>query len=383
MALDVESLLVVNAANLFVMAATLPLIMGHQLSKAAASARNSLLVQALGVLAIVVSGLWSSQWANHLTSALAVALLALGHWQMFCALEGWLGPRRGGLLLKSTIVLAPLGYLLLSQSFPNRTAWANLMMILQMLLLAQATLWPATRLGGRWRWVIFGCSVAMALFTGARTVLGVFFSDQYTNFLAPHPVNVVSMLAANVALVLAAVATLVAWREEAEAQLRDQAYTDALTDLANRHGWSERAPVLFDQARRHSHPLALIMLDLDHFKRINDTQGHETGDQVLQRVSQVLRENRRTSDLAARLGGEEFAVLLPQTSQEAALLFEQRLRQALYSAGQSQPLLAVDYSAGLAMLAPFDGNITALMARADSALYQAKALGRGRLEIAP
>lgn len=166
--------------------------------------------------------------------------------------SGWLGPRRGELLLKSTIVLAPVGYLLLSHSFQMRTVWANLMMISQLLLLAQATLWPATRLGGRWRWVIFGCTLTMALFTAARTVLVVFFSAQYPNFLAPHPVNVISMLAANVTLVLAMVATLVAWREEAEAQLRDQAYTDALTDLANRHGWGERAPVLFDHARRHN-----------------------------------------------------------------------------------------------------------------------------------
>ncbi len=383
MALDVETLLVVNAANLIVMAATLPLIMGHQLSKAAASARNALLIQALGVMAIVLSGLWTAQWANHVTSAVAVSLLAVGHWLMFRALVGWLGPRQGEWILKSIIVLAPLGYLLLSQSFQMRTAWANAMMILELLVLAQATLRPATRLGGRWRWVIFGCSLAMALFTAARTVLVLFFSEQYPNFLAPHPVNVISMLAANVTLVLATVATLVAWREEAEAQLRDQAYTDALTDLANRHGWGERAPVLFDQARRHSHPLALIMLDLDHFKRINDTQGHETGDRVLQRVSQVLRDNRRTSDLAARLGGEEFAVLLPHTSQEAALLFEQRLRQALLAAGQSQPVLAVNYSAGLAMLAPSDTNITALAARADTALYRAKSMGRGRLEIAP
>jgi diguanylate cyclase (GGDEF)-like protein len=383
MALDVETLLVVNAANLIVMAATLPLIMGRQLSTAAASARNALLLQALGVVAIVLSGLWTAQWANHVTSAVAVSLLALGQWLMFRALKGWLGPRRGEWILMSTIVLAPLGYLLLSQSFQMRTAWANVMMIIELLVLAQATLWPATRLGGRWRWVIFGCTVAMALFTAARTVLVLFFSEQYPNFLSPHPVNVVSMLAANVTLVLATVATLVAWREEAEAQLRDQAYTDALTDLANRHGWGERAPVLFDQARRHSHPLALIMLDLDFFKRINDTQGHETGDHVLQRVSQVLRENRRSSDLAARLGGEEFAVLLPYTNQEAALLFEQRLRLAVYSVGELQPVLAVNYSAGLAMLSPVDSNIAALMARADSALYQAKALGRGRLEIAP
>ena len=143
MVLDIESLLVVNAANLIVMAATLPLIMGRQLSKAAASARNSLLIQALGVVAIVLSGLWPAQWANHLTSAVAVSLLTLGQWLMFRALEGWRGPRRGGLLLKSTIVLAPLGYLLVSQSFQMRTVWANVMMISQLLLLAQATLWPA------------------------------------------------------------------------------------------------------------------------------------------------------------------------------------------------------------------------------------------------
>lgn len=382
MALDVETLLVVNAANLVVMAATLPLIMGHQLSKAAANARNALLIQAVAVVAIVLSGLWSAPWANHATSAVAVSLLALGHWLMFRALAGWLGPRRGELLLKIIIVLSPVGYLLLSQSFQMRTAWANVIMIVELLVLAQASLRPATRLGGRWRWVIFGCSVSMALFTAARTVLVVFFIEQYPSFLSPHPVNVISMLAANVTLVLATVATLVAWREEAEAQLRDQAHTDALTDLANRHGWGERAPVLFDQARRHGHPLALIMLDLDHFKRINDTRGHETGDHVLQRVSQVLRENRRTSDLAARLGGEEFAVLLPHTSQEAALLFEQRLRQALFSVSDLDPTLAVNYSAGLAMLASADSNITALMARADTALYQAKAMGRGRLEIA-
>lgn len=185
MALDIESLLVVNAANLILMAATLPLIMGRQLSKAAASARNSLLIQALGVIAIVLSGLWPAQWANHLTSAIAVSLLALGQWLMFRALAGWLGPRRGELLLKSTIVLAPVGYLLLSHSFQMRTVWANLMMISQLLLLAQATLWPATRLGGRWRWVIFGCTLTMALFTAARTVL-VFFSARNTPIFWPR-----------------------------------------------------------------------------------------------------------------------------------------------------------------------------------------------------
>jgi diguanylate cyclase (GGDEF)-like protein len=381
MVLDVETLLVVNAANMLVIGATLPLIMGRELSKAAGNARNSLIIQALGVVAIVVSDLWPEQWLGHVVSAIAVSLLALGHWLMFRGLQGWLGPRRGEFFSRSLIVLAPIGYLLLAQSFPMRTAWANLVMILQLLLIGQATLWPSTRLGGRWRWVILGCTTSMAFFTAARTVLVLFYPALYPNFLAPHPVNVVSMLAANVTLVLAAVATLVAWREEAEAQLTDQAHTDGLTELANRHGWDNLAPAMVDQARRHASPLALLMIDLDHFKRINDTQGHETGDKVLKMVGAVLAGNRRTSDLAARLGGEEFAVLLPQTSQEAALQFELRLRQAMFKTSQAQPKLAVNYSAGLAMLSQQDFSLQDLMARADAALYHAKARGRGCLEV--
>ncbi len=380
--LDVESLLVVNAANQLVMAATLPVIMGRQLSKAAASARNGILVQALGILAIVLSGLWPGQWADHVISALAVSLLALGQWLLFCALQAWLGPRRFGPLLRSLIVLAPAGYLLLAQNFALRTAWANLMMIMQLLLIAQATLYPKTGLGGRWRWVMFGCCVTMAAFTAARTVLVLFYPADYPNFMAPHPVNVANMVAGNVTLVLATVATLVAWREEAEAALRDQALSDNLTGLSNRRGWDEQAPLLFDQAQRHRSALALLMLDLDHFKRVNDTHGHEAGDQVLKLFADLLRANRRSSDLTARIGGEEFAVLLPQTDAPAAALFEQRLRLALAKAagkGDMAPL-AIDYSAGLTLLDhASDRSIHALMARADAALYRAKDLGRGRL----
>lgn len=381
MALDIESLLVVNAANLMVMAATLPLIMGRQLSAAAASARNALLVQALAMICIVLSGLRPGTWTDQLLSAASVSLFAVGHWLMFRALQGWLGPRRFESVLLALIVVGPAGYLVLSQSFAMRTAWANTMMILQLLIVSWATLWPATRLGGRWRWVVLGCTLTMAFFTGARTVLVVFFPDLYPSFLTPHPVNVVAMLAANVTLVLVTIATLVAWREEAEAQLRDLVYTDSLTQLLNRHGWDERAPALFDQARRHGTPLALLMLDLDHFKRINDTQGHEAGDRVLTMVGDVLGSRRRTSDLAARVGGEEFALLLPQTSQEAALLFERRLRQALAAACLVAPHNRVDFSAGLALLETQDASLTALMARADAALYQAKDMGRARVEV--
>jgi len=107
------------------------------------------------------------------------------------------------------------------------------------------------------------------------------------------------------------------------------------------------------------------------------------GDQVLRMLGQVLQANRRSSDLVARYGGEEFVVLLPQTDEAAARLFEQRLRQALRQASRQQPQLAVDYSAGLALLHPSDADLTTLMGRADRALYQVKHQGRGNLQIAP
>ena len=381
MALDVETLLVVNAANLLVSAATLPLIMGRELSKAATSARNSLLVKALGLVAIVVSGFWPGRWPDHVISAIAVGLFSWGQWLFFRALQGWLGPRPGQTLFKMLVVIAPLGYALASGSFVVRTAWANLMLILQLLIVCRATLWPLTSLGGRWRWVIFGSSLGMAAFTAAGTVLVVFYPDLYPSFMSPHPVNVATMLAANVTLVLATIATLVAWREEAEQQLREQALTDAVTGLTNRHGWNDGSQIVFEQARRHGTELALILIDLDHFKRVNDAQGHNSGDKVLTMVGEVLRSNRRAGDLAARIGGDEFALLLPQTDVEAAVSIEQRLRHAMHLARKSHPGLAVTYSAGIAMCRPGDETISSMMVRADAAMYLAKGKGRGQTEI--
>lgn len=106
------------------------------------------------------------------------------------------------------------------------------------------------------------------------------------------------------------------------------------------------------------------MLDLDHFKRINDTRGHEVGDQVLRLFSDVLLYHRRSGDLAARVGGEEFALLLPYTDRVGAIQIEQRLRVSLHDACELHPSLNVDYSSGLAMLNANDASLTAFMVRA-------------------
>lgn len=397
MALDVNTLVTVNAVNLFLMAIVLSIIMGRRLSPAAACARAALVIHALGWVSFIVTSQLSKHWQDHVPAVLADAYSAVGLWLMptvsiactsasfwllFRALKGWLGPRRGEWLMVAAAVLGPLGYALAFNNYPMRVGWANLLLALQMLIICLATLRPASELGGAWRWVIFTCTLILAGFTVARGVMGAFYTELYPSFSTPHPINVLAMLATNVSLVLVNLAALVAWREEAEAKLRSHAYTDALTGLHNRHDWELRAPAMFDQARRHGTPLSLLALDLDLFKHINDTQGHEAGDKVLALLGETIQKCRRSSDLAARIGGEEFAILLPQTDRVAAELFEQRLRDALQAALLAHPSLKVSYSAGLAILQRGDASLTALMGRADLGLYQAKHLGRGRLQVA-
>nr|WP_315496394.1 diguanylate cyclase [uncultured Rhodoferax sp.] len=377
--LNVLTILVLTALNLSTVSVALLLIMGKGISRAARMAQFSLLSQTLGWVAIISSGFVFGHWLDPVLSTAAMVLASVANYLMFLALQAWLGPRPNQRALIALIVLMPLGYALSFEHYSLRVGYANLMFALQLTIVAQAALGPRLPGGLRWRALVCLCYAAVACASLARGVLGAFYPELYPTFDAPHIVNVLAQLTANMALVLTTVAVLVAWREEAEGQLREQAFTDNITGLLNRHGWDDRAPALFDQARRHNTPLALILLDLDHFKRVNDTQGHEVGDQVLRLVGKVLQSNRRSSDLAARIGGEEFALLLPQTDKRAALHVEQRLRLALLEEGIQQPTLRVGYSAGLALLQAGDRKLTDFMVRADAALYQAKAQGRGRL----
>jgi diguanylate cyclase (GGDEF)-like protein len=379
--IDVLTVLVLTALNLGTVSVALPLIMGPGISRAARMAQASLVCQTLGWVCIIASDAWSGHWLDPTLSTASMAFASAANYCMFLALEDWLGPRPGRRALLLLTVLMPLGYALSFSLYSVRVGYANFLLAAQLLVVARAALWPQRGASLPWRALLTLCYSAVAVATVGRGVLGGFYPALYPNFQAAHPVNVIAQLTANIALVLTTVSVLVAWREEADARLRLQAYTDALTGLLNRHGWDGRAPALFDQARRHGTPLALLMLDLDHFKQINDTLGHDVGDQVLRLFSEVLQAHRRSSDLCARVGGEEFALLLPHTDRAAAVVIEQRLRSALKAACAQQPRLAVNYSAGLAVLQPGDDTLTTFMVRADSGLYLAKSQGRGRLQI--
>ncbi len=171
-------------------------------------------------------------------------------------------------------------------------------------------------------------------------------------------------------------------RKVAEARLREMATTDSLTGILNRRRFLELAADELERARRYQRDTALIMFDVDHFKQVNDSQGHAAGDQVLRGLTATARETLRGADILGRIGGEEFAVLLPETDLPAASRAAERLRRA----AESMELLtdggpfAVTVSLGVVLLNPGE-TLEDLLKRADQALYRAKQGGRNRVEV--
>ena len=159
------------------------------------------------------------------------------------------------------------------------------------------------------------------------------------------------------------------------------AQTDELTGLMNRRAFFERAQVLYAQCRHNQQPLCALMMDMDHFKEINDTYGHQAGDQVLRQIGGVITASFRQADVYGRLGGEEFAVLLPNTSLETARGIAEQLIKAI-SCMASEPVQGMTASLGVASTCTLDGDLHALMNTADKALYRAKALGRNQVAVA-
>lgn len=171
-------------------------------------------------------------------------------------------------------------------------------------------------------------------------------------------------------------------------RLKRVGLTDGLTGVQNRRYFEYRCPVEVSQARRHKQPLACMFLDIDKFKRINDTHGHQTGDEVLRGTARVIQEELRASDTISRFGGEEFVVLLPQTAGHYALEIAERIREAVSRrpfVSSSGEKIHMTVSIGLAMLdhhdqiSDIDCLAKQLVADADKAVYLAKHQGRNQV----
>lgn len=169
--------------------------------------------------------------------------------------------------------------------------------------------------------------------------------------------------------------------QRVEQQLWDSSMTDALTGLPNRRDFGSRGEAEVLKAVRHGRNLALLMFDIDRFKVVNDSFGHHVGDEVLKHVSKVASDAVRKTDILCRFGGEEFAVLLPETALDGAVEVAERIRRAMEE--QRRPTVPpVTVSVGVASLNLHGRSLNELVASADGGLYRAKHGGRNRVEIA-
>lgn len=160
-------------------------------------------------------------------------------------------------------------------------------------------------------------------------------------------------------------------------ETRQMAFIDSLTRIYNRHALFSRGVGEFERARRYGSPLSVMMIDTDHFKDINDSKGHVAGDLVLRQVADILKSRIREVDILGRYGGEEFALILPNTDRVAALELAERLREQVEDKGKPVPTISI----GVAVLENGIGSFSDLVEQADRAMYKAKKRGRNRVEV--
>jgi diguanylate cyclase (GGDEF)-like protein len=184
--------------------------------------------------------------------------------------------------------------------------------------------------------------------------------------------------------IAAAFVLLAMAKERNEQGHKTAAMIDPLTGLANRRAFEQEAEQITRRQIALNRPVAVFLIDLDHFKAINDNFGHATGDCVLQLFAEVCAANLRSTDLVGRLGGEEFAVLLSDANHDNAFMVAERIRSAFATAAMmaDDHMIGATISIGISIIQDPDQNLAILLAQADQALYQAKARGRNRVALA-
>lgn len=236
---------------------------------------------------------------------------------------------------------------------------------------------PARRLAGAFALINVVCVALRFL-----PLLGVDIEGSLLS--SGDPLNGITLLIPTATVTAAAFSFLLMLSEESEARAIEFAYTDELTGCSSRRVFEDFVRSELLVIRRRKGFLALVMVDADHFKRVNDTHGHATGDKVLRHIAGLLQACVRRSDLLARYGGEEFCAVLRDTEAEGALAFAERARKLIESTPlqDGAPPLTVTASFGVTAASGTDlDDWEALFARADRALYRAKENGRNRVEI--
>ncbi|MBT9503026.1 MAG: GGDEF domain-containing protein [Burkholderiaceae bacterium] len=315
---------------------------------------------------------WASAGLGNALGAVGVALY-------FVAIRQFLGRRYGTPWLLAMIAVVTAVGAVTGSQYAVATIFNGFVYGLLQLLNGLA-LWqrPQAELQ-RVQRVVAACYVLMGLVLPLRAA-GLLLAGTHIDYLNmplawQEPIYIFGFLF----VIVTNLGFLQLCKMRAEAEVRQQAMTDGLTGLSNRRALNDAMAHALAMAQRSHQPYAVLMADVDHFKSINDQQGHRAGDEALAAFAQRLRAALRAQDLPFRYGGEEFCVLLPDTDAAGVAVLAERLRLAVAQAA-SGTLQAISASFGATVWQPGD-TADALLSRADRALYRAKALGRDRVEI--
>jgi len=373
---DIASLILALTVSMITMAVALPAVMGR-VDKAARRAQAGIALQAAGWVLLLASNMMpAGSWADRLLSTLSMAGIAGGLALNATAFELWCGRTATSRVPAIIAVVLTAGYAIGFSNYAFRVGWANGLLALQMMLVAVTLMRKPLAPVGRWRWLLVFALIAQVVVTAWRGALAAFDTAAFPAFMALHPVNLLFALVANATAVLSLIGILLAHRDVAARALERLATLDGLTGALNRRAWLAHAAVELANATRYGHRLAVLLIDLDHFKEVNDSRGHEAGDLALQFFARALQGACRAGDLVCRYGGEEFCVLVNRADLASTQAFDRRIRTYLAEAAPRELGYALNYSAGIAISAQADDTLEAMLRRADVALYSAKALGR-------
>lgn len=393
MAAHVPTMLVMIIVSSLMMAASMAVVGWGRRRDGLGRWAAALMVNAVGHLLIMLRGLVpdvvSIVLGNLLLSCVFVGMIA--------AIYQFQGRPPRWLLLLTPSALVTCFVIVFIDNFPARASFVGLVIGLQAVWALVAALERRHATVGRGQWLLVAGLGLEALVLGGRALLALGESQTATSILQGSLLQTLTFMATFSVVLISSMGFVFMSRDRADENNRIMAALDPLTGVANRRSLIAALDRDVSRAVRSRESIALMMVDIDHFKRVNDRYGHPAGDQVLCSVVNVLSERVRAQDLVGRYGGEEFMVVLPDTTLLGAEQLARELCKAveesrccIRAVGGAAPDATTDAALGIAVtvsIGVFGGRLEPgdswdmLIAAADRALYQAKENGRNRVEV--
>lgn len=383
MAIDLASIAVLGALQAGLLAIVLLVATRSYSGVAKASLRIrgwALLLEATGWLLLGMRGVLGDWWSIVLANGLVMLSYAL----TVRALRMLLGApsrQRVVLLVSALCWIAIIWYAMVEPNYRVRVLWASVSITVDVIFLIKPLRHCLRRQGSNAERVMLGVLLISASLLVWRIVDLLFGRAPPGNLLDRTLVNTIYIMLTSMQPTFTSIGFLLMYNEAMQADLKRVARIDPLTGVNNRLALAEKASNLLDRAHQTGRPFAVLMLDADHFKRINDRFGHDGGDKVLLTLVESIRASLGRRDVIGRVGGEEFVVLSPDASLDEAMALAERIRLAVENAqlwieGEVQSLTV---SIGVTVSQSAENDTEAMLRRADLALYAAKRAGRNRV----